>query len=353
MVGEVASSYNERAPSRKAFSKKGQNQVKSDFDTAKGNKNSHRSMWVSKRLEDATSETKHYFREVRDIVESAWASNRTRTKDVDKVDVGWAGSLKKTTKSKYDSIKCLDIIHKEYPDLPPSKSAKKNVQEKRRLDDDTEVLDDQPKKSKQVIWIDRNDISNKRLDDGVVINESAIETKNDLEEKTKMSMNAQFRSIQPSPSILSYVEDNLLGRRSLIELRRAGYNTELSAPLDNIPFSTSSERERIEENIFRKKMTFFVAAKLSSSFPPPGLPEIAFAGRSNVGKSSLLNLLTRQWGAVRTSDKPALTQTINFFELGSKLCLVDLPGHGFAYAKEEVKDAWEEFISMQIEIHFL
>ncbi len=170
MVGGVASSYNERAPSRKAFSKKGQNQVKSDFDTAKGNKNSHCSMWVSKRLEDATSETKHSFRVVKDIVESAWASNRTRTKDVDKVDVGWAGSLKKTTKSKYDSSKCLDIRQKEYPDLPPSKSAKKNVQEKRRLDDDTEVLDDQPKKSKRVIRIDRNDISNKRLDDGVVIN---------------------------------------------------------------------------------------------------------------------------------------------------------------------------------------
>lgn len=344
MVGEVASFYNERAPSRKVFSKKGQNLVKGDFDTAKGNKNSHRTMWVSKRLEDATSETKRSFREVKDRVESASASYRTRTKDVDKVDVGWAGSLKKTTKSKYDSSKRLDISHKKYPDLPPSKSAKKNVQEKRRLDDDTEVLDDQPKKSKRVIRIDRNDISNKRLDDGVVINESAKETKNDLDEKTKMSMNAQFRSIQPSPSILSYVEDNLLGRRRLIELRRAGYNTELSAPLDNIPFSTSSERERIEESIFRNKMTFFAAAKVSSSFPPPGLPEIAFAGRSNVGKSSLLNSLTRQWGVVRTSDKPGLTQTINFFELGSKLCLVDLPGYGFAYAKEEVKDAWEELV---------
>ncbi|KAJ6878345.1 hypothetical protein NC651_030935 [Populus alba x Populus x berolinensis] len=63
-----------------------------------------------------------------------------------------------------------------------------------------------------------------------------------------MSKNAQFRAIQPSPSILSYVEDNFLGRRHLIELERAGYNTDLSAPLDNIPFSTSSERARIEEN---------------------------------------------------------------------------------------------------------
>lgn len=166
-------------------------------------------------------------------------------------------------------------------------------------------------------------------------------------------MNAQFRAIQPSPSILSFVEDNFLGRRRLIELKRAGYNTDLSAPLDNIPFSTSSERERIEENIFRNKLTFFAAAKVSSSFPPPGLPEIAFAGRSNVGKSSLLNSLTRQWGVARTSDKPGLTQTINFFELGN-ICLVDLPGYGFAYAKEEVKDSWEElvkeYVSMRVNL---
>ncbi|KAL3517972.1 hypothetical protein ACH5RR_020561 [Cinchona calisaya] len=59
----------------------------------------------------------------------------------------------------------------------------------------------------------------------------------------------------------------LLGCRREIEFRRAGYNTELSAPSENIPFSTGSERERIEETIFRNKLTFFAAAKMSSSFP--------------------------------------------------------------------------------------
>lgn len=145
--------------------------------------------------------------------------------------------------------------------------------------------------------------------------------------------------------MLSFVRYNqLLGRRRLIELRNAGYNIKLSAPLDNIPFSTSTDREKIEDNVFRNHLDFFAAAKISSSFPPPTLPEIAFAGRSNVGKSSLLNALTRQWGVVRTSDKPGLTQTINFFKLASKLCLVDLPGYGFAYAKEEVKESWEELV---------
>ncbi|KAG1338125.1 hypothetical protein COCNU_04G004310 [Cocos nucifera] len=203
-----------------------------------------------------------------------------------------------------------------------------------------------PQKRKRVIKIDPYDISNKRLDDTIPNNgryfQSSIE--NVVEKKTEMSKNAQFRAIQPSPSILSFVEDNLLGRRRLNELQNAGYNIKLSAPLDNILFSTSKERERIEESVFRNKLEFFAAAKISSSFPPPMIPEIAFSGRSNVGKSSLLNALTRQWGVVRTSDKPGLTQTINFFKLASKLCLVDLPGYGFAYAKDEVKEAWEELV---------
>jgi ribosome biogenesis GTP-binding protein YsxC/EngB len=208
------------------------------------------------------------------------------------------------------------------------------------------TLDDRRKKKKRGIRLDPHDFSNKRLDDIIVDNDKIKEKKEDSDENKsgEMSMNAQFRAIQPSPSILSFVEENLLGRRRDIELRRAGYNTELTVPLDNIPSTTSSERERIEEPAFRNKMEFFAAAKVSSSFPPPDLPEIAFAGRSNVGKSSLLNALTRQWGVVRTSDKPGLTQTINFFNLGTKMCLVDLPGYGFAYAKDEVKEAWEELV---------
>ncbi|XP_065016180.1 uncharacterized protein LOC103992524 isoform X2 [Musa acuminata AAA Group] len=239
-------------------------------------------------------------------------------------------------KDKADPI--AEQKHRRYQTRVLDKYGKKTRINRKALADGTEEIGRPLKKKKRVIKIDPYDISNKRLDDSVSNNENVSE------EKAEMSKNAQFRAIQPSPAILSFVEDNLLGRRRLIELQNAGYNVKLSAPLDNVPFSTSTERERIEENVFRNKLEFFAAAKVSTSIPPPMIPEIAFAGRSNVGKSSLLNALTRQWGVVRTSDKPGLTQTINFFRLASKLCLVDLPGYGFAYAKEEVKDAWEELV---------
>ncbi|XP_010253151.1 PREDICTED: uncharacterized protein LOC104594530 isoform X2 [Nelumbo nucifera] len=261
-----------------------------------------------------------------------------------KLDGSEDDSLKKHGKSMSEPTKHTGQKQHRHMARSLEKTLRKMRRDKKALDNDCAVPDAPPKKRKRVIRIDPHDISNKRLDDGISANESYVKKEEDIEKAVEISKNAQFRAIQPSPSILSFVEDNLLGRRRLIELRRSGYNINLSAPLDNIPFSTNPERERIEETVFRNKLTFFAAAKVSSSFPPPDLPEIAFAGRSNVGKSSLLNALTRQWGVVRTSDKPGLTQTINFFKLGSKLCLVDLPGYGFAYAKEEVKEAWEELV---------
>ncbi|KAF5751307.1 hypothetical protein HS088_TW02G00320 [Tripterygium wilfordii] len=339
---------NAKSLSRKNLSSKKQNQVKFDGSGGSISDKSVRSMWVSNRLRKATSEIKRSSHRITDALESVEVSDgkgRTKANKVNKIAGFDSASLKKDTRIKSNSDKTLNQSQSNCAEVQPSPSVMRKARDKRGFaDDDKEDLDVQPKKSKRVIRIDPNDISNKRLDDGILMNEGLKDKKRDSEKNAEMSKNAQFRAIKPSPSIQSFVEDNLLGRRRLIELRRAGYNVELSAPLDNIPFSTSSERERIEENIFRNKLTFFAAAKVSSSFPPLDLPEIAFAGRSNVGKSSLLNSLTRQWGVVRTSDKPGLTQSINFFNLGSKLCLVDLPGYGFAYAKEEVKDAWEELV---------
>ncbi|XP_010413647.1 PREDICTED: uncharacterized protein LOC104699943 [Camelina sativa] len=242
----------------------------------------------------------------------------------------------------------LDGRRRKSSDVPMAafKARKQALSDKRGVvGDGSDSQEDKPRKRKR-IRLDRYDTSNKRIvDDDVLLDDvHGLKNKKDAVKSVEMSKNAQFRAIQPSHSILSYVEENLLGRRRLIELKRAGYNTELPAPLDNIPQSTSTERERIEESVFRNKLEFFAAANVSSSFPPPDVPEIAFAGRSNVGKSSLLNALTRQWGVVRTSDKPGLTQTINFFDLGSKVRLVDLPGYGFAFAKDEVKEAWEDLV---------
>ncbi|KAL5218175.1 hypothetical protein ABZP36_018859 [Zizania latifolia] len=225
------------------------------------------------------------------------------------------------------------------------KTGKKiRVMKKDSVSDSEEAI---PPKKRKRMKLDPYDTSNKRLEDSTTSQDVRSTVKipeKSSSEETEMSINAKFRSVQPSPSVISYVEDNLLGRRRLNEIKNAGYNVKLSVPLDNVPFSTYTERERIEESVFRNKLEFFAAAKISSSFPPPTIPEIAFAGVSNVGKSSLLNALTRQWGVVRTSDKPGLTQTINFFRLASKMCLVDLPGYGFAYAKDEVKESWQELV---------
>uniref|UniRef100_A0A2P2JXJ4 EngB-type G domain-containing protein n=1 Tax=Rhizophora mucronata TaxID=61149 RepID=A0A2P2JXJ4_RHIMU len=327
----------------KALSKIMQRQVKKVAPKGKNSSEHCRSIWVASKIEAVTSDRRYSSDKVKGTAGSAQSFNILQHKAREGSKLGSDGLVKKHTKSKLDSSKFFDQRQSKRTDKSPSTSAKKIVRNKKDIvENDSEVPEEHPKKRKRVIRLDPYDISNKRLDDGIAVNESDKEKKKKSDTDAKMSRNAQFRAIQPSPSILSFVEENLLGRRRLIELKRAGYNVELSAPLDNIPFSTSSERERIEENIFRNKLSFFAAAKVSSSFPVPDLPEIAFAGRSNVGKSSLLNALTRQWGVARTSDKPGLTQTINFFKLGSKLCLVDLPGYGFAYAKEEVKDAWKE-----------
>ncbi len=79
--------------------------------------------------------------------------------------------------------------------------------------------------------------------------------------------------------------------------------------------------------------------------PPPDMPEVAFIGRSNVGsKSSLVNALTGRKALARTSNTPGRTQELNFFDLGGRLMLVDLPGYGFAKAPKPAVEAWTRLI---------
>jgi len=90
-----------------------------------------------------------------------------------------------------------------------------------------------------------------------------------------------------------------------------------------------------------KNVTFVKSAVKPEHYPPAELPEIAFVGRSNVGKSSLINLLVNRKSLVRTSNTPGRTQLINFFSVNNdSFMLVDLPGYGFAKVPLAVKKGW-------------
>ena len=86
--------------------------------------------------------------------------------------------------------------------------------------------------------------------------------------------------------------------------------------------------------------SFVCSALLPQDFPKDRRPEFAFVGRSNVGKSSLLNTLLRRKELARTSSKPGKTQTINFFDVDGNCYFVDLPGYGYARVSRAVKDEW-------------
>lgn len=93
--------------------------------------------------------------------------------------------------------------------------------------------------------------------------------------------------------------------------------------------------------LFARPARFFWGAQRLDQLPEPGAPEIAFAGRSNAGKSSLLNALTGQTALARVSQTPGRTRQINFFDLDGILWLVDLPGYGYARASRSIKDDWQ------------
>jgi len=89
-----------------------------------------------------------------------------------------------------------------------------------------------------------------------------------------------------------------------------------------------------------KSTVFIKSATKPAHYPESTLPEIAFAGRSNVGKSSLINVLVNRKKLVRTSSTPGRTQLINFFDVNEAFTLVDLPGYGFAKVPLDVKRQW-------------
>lgn len=97
-------------------------------------------------------------------------------------------------------------------------------------------------------------------------------------------------------------------------------------------------------HLFAQSCDFMLSVASIKQLPATDLPEVAFVGRSNVGKSTLINALTNQKQLARTSNTPGRTQQINLFNLGDRLILADLPGYGFAKAPKPAVESWQRLI---------
>ena len=93
-----------------------------------------------------------------------------------------------------------------------------------------------------------------------------------------------------------------------------------------------------------KKAELETVCGITSKLPENSMPEVAFSGKSNVGKSSLINALMNRKSLARTSSQPGKTQTINFYNVNDRIYFVDLPGYGYARANESVKAQWGKMI---------
>lgn len=101
--------------------------------------------------------------------------------------------------------------------------------------------------------------------------------------------------------------------------------------------------------IIIKSAEFVTSAVKPAQYPPPDYPEIGFAGRSNVGKSSLINTLVQRKRLVKTSSTPGRTQLINFFLINASIMMVDLPGYGYAKVPKSVQKQWGPMVEAYID----
>lgn len=111
------------------------------------------------------------------------------------------------------------------------------------------------------------------------------------------------------------------------------------------PDPAAAERGR---RLFAGPVTFLKGVVAMSGLPPADRSEVCFAGRSNVGKSTLINALTGRKGLARTSNTPGRTQQLNYFTLGDSHYLVDLPGYGYANAPLSVVERWQDLLKQYL-----
>lgn len=99
-----------------------------------------------------------------------------------------------------------------------------------------------------------------------------------------------------------------------------------------------------------KKVNLDIVIGVTSAIPDTEYPEVAFAGKSNVGKSSLINSLMNRKSYARTSSQPGKTQTINYYNINDAMFLVDLPGYGYANANQQVKAKWGKMVEKYLKV---
>lgn len=115
----------------------------------------------------------------------------------------------------------------------------------------------------------------------------------------------------------------------------------LPSSADDAEYQRFLEAGRV---LFAQESKFFFGAQRLNQLEPATLPEVAFAGRSNVGKSSLINAITGRKMLARASSEPGRTKQLNFFNIGNQLVFVDMPGYGFAKASKDVKNDWQKMM---------
>lgn len=112
---------------------------------------------------------------------------------------------------------------------------------------------------------------------------------------------------------------------------------------------SESEKLKYANWLFKQECHFLRGADQANDLPSYPLPEVGFIGRSNVGKSSLINQLVNKKGLARTSNTPGRTQQLNFFDLNQQLILVDMPGYGYAKASKTLIENWNYLIQYYLQ----